>query len=233
MTVDVLIPVLDEERSIGKVIGDLPRERLRTVVVVDNGCRDRSPQIAGDAGAVVVKQPQRGYGAACLAGIAHLRDSGDPPEILVFLDGDYSDFPEELPQVIAPIERGDADLVIGSRLLGNVSSDGLLPHTRFGNWLAGTLIRLLYGVKTTDLGPFRAIRWDALMRMQMEDEDFGWTVEMQAKAARLKMRYVEVPVSYRPRIGTSKITGTLSGSIKAAIKIAYTMVKLRYASFKS
>lgn len=224
--IDVVVPALDEERSLPRVLADLPRVRLRRIVVVDNGSSDGTARVAREGGATVVAEPRRGYGAACLAGLDRLRrDPGGPPEVVVFLDADYSDRPAELDRVVAPILEGRADLVIGSRTLGPREPGALLPQARFGNALATTLIRLLYGVRFSDLGPFRAIRWDALERIDMRDRDFGWTVEMQVKAARLGVRTTEVPVSYHRRIGTSKITGTLAGSARAGWKILYTIGK--------
>ncbi|MCA9564657.1 MAG: glycosyltransferase, partial [Myxococcales bacterium] len=189
--------------------------------VVDNGSRDRTREVASSAGAIVIDQPERGYGAACLKGIEYL--SQDPPDVLVFVDGDYSDYPEELDEVIAPIVAGEAELVIGSRILGGAPSDALMPQARFGNWLSCHLIRVLYGVRFTDLGPFRAITWSALERIGMADRNYGWTVEMQVKAAKLGIRSTEVPVKYRPRIGKSKVSGTVKGSVLAGHKILWTI----------
>jgi len=224
-TVDVVIPALDEEDSLPHVLAEIPRGRVRSVVVVDNGSTDRTAQIAADNGAEVVAEPRRGYGRACLAGLAHLRERGNPPEIVVFLDGDYSDHPEELERVVQPIAEGRADLVIGSRELGAREPGALAPHARFGNWLASFLIRGLYGVRFTDLGPFRAVRWSALERLGMSDPDYGWTVEMQVRAARVRLRSVEVPVSYRRRLGRSKVSGTVAGSVRAGWKILFTIFR--------
>lgn len=221
----VVIPALDEEQAIGKVLRDIP-EGASQVVVVDNGSRDRTAEVACGLGAEVVAEPRRGYGQACLTGIAQL----DRPDIVVFLDGDYSDYPEEMSALVAPLLTGEADMVIGSRTLGQREKGALLPQARFGNWLSTLLIRLLFGVSFTDLGPFRALRFDALQRLAMQDRDFGWTVEMQVKAARLGLRAVEVPVRYRRRIGTSKITGTLSGTLRAGHKILWTI--FRYARYR-
>ena len=221
----VVIPALDEEEAIGKVLRDIP-DIVRQVVVVDNGSRDRTGEVARDLGALVVAEPRRGYGQACLTGIAQL----DHPDIVVFLDGDYSDHPEEMLDLVVPLVAGEADMVIGSRTLGARERGALLPQARFGNWLSTLLIRLLFGVSFTDLGPFRALRYDALKRLAMRDRDFGWTVEMQVKAARLGLRSVEVPVRYRRRIGTSKITGTLSGTLRAGHKILWTI--FRYARYR-
>jgi glycosyltransferase involved in cell wall biosynthesis len=223
--VDVIIPALDEERSIGKVLGELPCGRVRRVVVVDNGSTDRTAERAEAGGAIVVPEPRRGYGRACLAGIRYLASLDTPPDVVVFLDADSSDRPGELPTVIEPLLSGRADVVVGSRVLGRRETGALLPQARFGNWLATHLIRLLYGVRMTDLGPFRAIRWSRLLELDMRDEDFGWTAEMQVKTARRRLAYEEVPVSYRRRVGRSKISGTLSGSLRAGYKILYTIFR--------
>jgi glycosyltransferase involved in cell wall biosynthesis len=223
--VAVVIPALNEAGSIGRVLADLPRPPVERVVVVDNGSADDTAGEARRGGAEVLSEPRRGYGRACLAGIAWLSAPERRPDILVFIDGDYSDHPAELAGVIAPIVDGRADLVVGSRVLGRAEPGALLPQARFGNWLATTLIRLLWGVRYTDLGPFRAIRFDALERLGMADTNFGWTVEMQVKAARHHLRSEEVPVSYRKRIGKSKVTGTLKGTLAAGTKILYTIFK--------
>lgn len=223
-TVDVVIPALDEEKSLPLVLADVPRPPVRRVVVADNGSTDDTARVAREGGAVVVTAERRGYGSACLAGLAHLREN-DPPDVVVFLDADYSDSPEELPRVIAPILAGEADLVIGSRVLGEREKGALLPQARAGNLVACALIRLLYGHRYTDLGPFRAIRWDALERLHMSDPDFGWTAEMQVKALKEGLRPVEVPVSYRKRVGVSKITGTIQGTVRAGYKILWTVMR--------
>lgn len=212
------------------MLGDLPRSgdgfEVTEVVVVDNGSRDRTPEVAREAGATVLHEPQRGYGAACWTGVGHVAAS--PPDVVVFLDGDYSDHPDELPELLAPFLADPAlDMVIGSRSTGRHETGALLPQQRFGNWLATTLIRLLHGQPFTDLGPFRALSWSAWERLAMEDRDFGWTVEMQVKAGPLGLRWAEVPVSYRRRVGRSKIAGTVRGSVKAGIKILWTIA--RYA----
>jgi len=221
--ISVIIPVFNEQEAIQNVLGDLPWDELHEVVVVDNGSTDRTARLADSCGARVIREDRRGYGQACLAGIA----TADRPDIVVFLDGDYSDHPEELPSLVAPILAGRADLVIGSRVLGNCEPGALLPQARFGNWLATRLIALLYGQPFTDLGPFRAIRAPSLAALAMRDRTFGWTVEMQVKAAIAGLRAVEVPVSYRKRIGVSKITGTVGGTLKAGWKILFTIA--RYA----
>lgn len=223
--VDVIIPALNERESLPLVLRAIPGDAVREVVVVDNGSTDGSPEAAAAHGATVVHEPRRGYGSACLAGIAALRTRPRPPDVVVFLDADFSDHPEELPEVVRPIAAGEADLVIGSRTLGRRERGALLPQARFGNLLASWLIRRLYGVRVTDLGPFRAIRWPALLELGMRDTDFGWTAEMQVRAARRGLRYREVPVSYRRRVGVSKITGTVSGTVRAGYKILYTVFR--------
>lgn len=220
--VAVVIPVFNERRSLPLVVGDLPKETIREILVVDNGSTDGTDLVAQGLPVRLVREPRRGYGSACLAGIEALR--GAPPDIVVFLDGDYSDHPEELPRLLQPIRDG-FDLVIGSRTGGGAAPGALLPQALFGNRLACALIRLLYGHRYTDLGPFRAIRWDALERLHMEDRNFGWTCEMQVKALRRGLRVTEVPVSYRRRVGVSKITGTVSGTVKAGWKILWTIGK--------
>ncbi|MEA2564146.1 MAG: hypothetical protein QOH06_5650 [Acidobacteriota bacterium] len=227
--IDVVIPALNEERSLPSVLADIPRPLVRRIVVADNGSKDGTARVAREGGAEVIPAPRRGYGSACLAGLDHLRRTG-PPDIVVFLDADWSDHPEELPGLIAPILAGDADLVIGSRILGRREPGALLPQARAGNLVACAMIRLLYGHRFTDLGPFRAIRWEALERLQMSDPNFGWTAEMQVKALRHGFRCTEVPVSYRRRVGVSKITGTVSGTIRAGYKILWTV--LRYSEGK-
>jgi glycosyltransferase involved in cell wall biosynthesis len=231
MRVDVIIPALDEERALPRVLADLPRGTVRRVIVADNGSRDRTADVARAGGAEVVSEPRRGYGAACLRALAKLRD--DPPDIVVFLDGDYSDHPDELPRLIAPIVRGDADLVIGSRTLGGPARGSLTVQQRAGNAVACRALRLLYGARYTDLGPFRAIRWSALERLGMNDRDYGWTVEMQVKAARAGMRHAEVPVSYRRRIGISKVSGTVRGTLGASSKILWVLARHALSSARA
>lgn len=225
-TIDVVIPALNEEASLPLVLAGIPRPPVRRVVVADNGSTDRTAEVAADGGAVVVAAERRGYGSACLAALDHLRRN-DPPDVVVFLDADYSDHPEELPEVVAPILAGEAEVVIGSRVLGRRERGALLPQARAGNLVACLLIRLLYGHRYTDLGPFRAARWEALERVGMSDPNFGWTAELQVKALRAGLTVVEVPVSYRKRVGVSKITGTIRGTIAAGYKILWTV--LRYS----
>jgi glycosyltransferase involved in cell wall biosynthesis len=225
MKVSVIIPVLNEEESIGSVLDHIPGDLASQVIVVDNGSVDRTVEIARNGGAQVVFESRRGYGYACLRGIQEL----EAPEVVVFLDGDFSDYPEEMRLLIEPIKSGEADLVIGSRSLGKREKYSLPPHAAFGNRLASELIWWFFGFRYTDLGPFRAIRYESLKMLSMNDQTFGWTVEMQIKAVRRKLRIREVPVSYRKRIGESKISGTIAGSIKAGSKIIWTILKYRFA----
>lgn len=224
--VDVVIPAHNEEASLPSVLRSIPQPPVDRVIVCDNASRDATAAVARSAGAIVIHESRMGYGSACLAGLEYLRRNA-PPDVVVFLDGDYSDHPEELPSLLAPILDGDADLVIGSRTRGQTDPGALLPQARLGNWVACGLIRLLYRTHCTDLGPFRAVRWSALEGLEMCDRDFGWTAEMQVKAARYGLRVLEVPVSYRKRIGRSKISGTIRGTILAGYKILWTV--LRYS----
>ena len=222
MRTAVVIPVFNERDSLPLVVAAIPRDRVDEVVVVDNGSTDDTTLVARGLPVRLVREDRRGYGSACLAGIAALAAS--PPDVVVFLDGDFSDHPEEMPALLEAIAAG-ADLVIGSRTRGRREPGALLPQARFGNAVACFLIRVLYGHRYTDLGPFRAIRWDALQELGMEDRTFGWTVEMQIKALRQRLRVAEVPVSYRRRVGVSKITGTVSGTVRAGAKILWTIAK--------
>ena len=219
--ISVIIPAYNEEKSLPLVLNDLPKDQLHQIIVVDNRSTDRTAEVARKNGATVVHERRRGYGRACLTGMAAL----DAPDIVVFLDGDYSDYPEEISLLVEPILRGEADFVVGSRMLLAESRQALLPQARYGNQLAVFLIRLFFGHRFTDLGPFRAIRYQSLQAIGMHDQDFGWTVEMQIKAVQNGLRIREVPVRYRIRIGVSKITGTLSGTLKAGTKIIYTIFK--------
>jgi len=212
--IGVVIPALNEEKAIGRVIADIPAW-VDEIVVADNGSSDATIDVAEKAGARVVSEPERGYGAACQRGIAAL----DAAQVIVFLDADYSDDPREMAGLVDPILAGTADLVIGSRVMGDAERGALLPQQRFGNWLACCLMRYFFGASYSDLGPFRAIRSDALGLLAMKDRAFGWTVEMQIKAAQLRLRAIEVPVSYRRRIGVSKISGTVRGTILAGLTI--------------
>ncbi len=227
MKVSVVIPVFNERESLPLVVKDVPCPPVSEIVVVDNGSTDGTGLVAQGLPVRLVRERRRGYGRACLAGVAALE--GSPPDILVFLDGDYSDHPEEMPLLLDAVARG-ADLVIGSRALGRQEPGALLPQARFGNRLACFLIRLLYGHRYTDLGPFRAIRWEAYRRLGMSDTSFGWTCEMQVKAIRKGIAVAEVPVSYRRRVGVSKITGTLSGTLRAGYKILWTIARYSFRS---
>lgn len=226
--IDVIIPAFNEEDSIGKVLGDIPADWVREVIVCDNGSTDNTAAVAVAAGATVLPQPKKGYGNACLKGMQYIasRPKQEQPDIVVFLDADYSDHPEELPQVVQPIMKSNYDLVIGSRALGDLEPGAMQPQQIFGNWLATTLIRLFYNYRFTDLGPFRAIKYARLVELNMQDPNFGWTVEMQVKAAKLQLKTTEVPVQYRRRIGVSKVSGTVKGSILAGHKILWTIFKL-------
>ena len=221
MKVDVVIPALDEAAAIGHVLDEIPRGHVRRIVVADNGSRDRTGEVAAAHGAEVVREPARGYGAACLRALQELR--ADPPEVVVFLDGDHSDYPEELPLLLAPIAAGRADFVIGSRTRS--ARGGLTPQQRVGNAIACVALRRLYGAEYSDLGPFRAIRWETLESLGMRDRDYGWTVEMQIKAAQRGVPHAEVPVRYRTRIGESKVSGTLRGTIGASRKILWLLAR--------
>jgi glycosyltransferase involved in cell wall biosynthesis len=223
----IIIPALDEEKSIGHVLADLPADYIREVIVVDNNSKDATADRARAGGATVLFEAERGYGAACLKGMAYIREQGPDPDktIIVFIDGDYSDHPEQVHRVIKPIVENRADLVIGSRRLGMAERGSLTPQQVFGNWLATFLIRQIYRFRYTDLGPFRAITWGALEKIGMTDRNYGWTVEMQIKALQRGLRVTEVPVDYRKRIGRSKVSGTLKGTILAGYKIILTIIR--------
>lgn len=225
MKIYVVVPAFNEEASIGKVIKDIPKDLVNEVIVVNNASTDETVNVAKEAGATVLTEMEQGYGAACLKGLEYVRSKGDT-DIVVFIDGDYSDYPEQMRLLIDPIVKEDYDMVIGSRALGDRDDGSMMPQQVFGNWLATTLIKLLYNYSFTDLGPFRAIKWDALERINMQDRNYGWTVEMQVKAAKMGMQCTEVPVDYRKRIGKSKIAGTVKGTILAGYKILYTIFKL-------
>ena len=206
-------------------MNDIPKHLVRDIIVCNNGSSDQTAQVAAAAGATVVNQPKKGYGNACLKGMEYIAQKSIKPDIIVFLDADYSDHPEEMSLIIAPITEGVADLVIGSRALGARESGSMTPQQVFGNWLATRLIRLFFNASFTDLGPFRAIRYDKLLDINMIDKNFGWTVEMQVKAAKRKLRCMEIPVTYRRRIGVSKVSGTVKGTILAGYKIILTIFR--------
>ena len=228
LTVDVIIPAFNEEESIALVLGDIPETAVREVIVCNNASTDNTVEVARRAGATVLTENRKGYGSACLRGISYLKKKplAEQPDVVVFLDGDYSDHPEQMPELVRPIEEDDYDLVIGSRALGELEQGAMQPQQVFGNWLATTLIRLFYKYEFTDLGPFRAIKWTALQEIDMVDPGFGWTVEMQVKAAKHGLKCTEVPVKYRRRVGVSKVSGTIRGTILAGHKILWTIFKL-------
>ena len=205
----------------------IPKGLVGEVIVSNNASLDGTADVAREHGATVVQQPLSGYGNACLKAMEYLRakPAAEQPGIVVFLDGDFSDHPEEMPEVLRPILEEGCDMVIGSRALGDMERGAMQPQQIFGNWLATSLIKLFFGYRFTDLGPFRAIRWDKLLALNMEDTNFGWTVEMQVKAAKQRLRCTEVPVDYRRRIGVSKISGTLKGSILAGHKILWVIFR--------
>jgi glycosyltransferase involved in cell wall biosynthesis len=211
MRVTVIIPTRNEAQAIGRVLADLPANLVTEVIVVDNDSKDGTPEIAARMGARVISESRRGYGRACLTGLAAAHE----PDVVVFVDGDYSDRPAELPLLLAPIAEGRADITLGSRLADRGVPGALVWHSRFGNWLAAQLITRLYGTKITDLGPFRAARAEVLRKVCLEETTYGWAVELILKAASQSFRIIEVPVSYHPRIGKSKISGTFRGTVGA------------------
>lgn len=219
----VVIPAFNEDHSILRVLEDIPGALIDEVVVVNNNSTDNTASIAAAAGATVLHEPRRGYGSACLTGVAYVLAKGY--DSIVFIDADYSDHPEEMTELMEKLTLGNYDMVIGSRALGEREDGAMLPQALFGNWLATRLMGLIWGAQFSDLGPFRAIRADALRRIGMRDTNYGWTIEMQIKATRLGLRCAEIPVSYRRRIGVSKITGTVSGTVKAGWKILYTIAR--------
>lgn len=224
MKAAVIIPALNEEKSITKVIEKIPPDLVEQIIVADNGSTDNTVNAAKSMGARIAHARTKGYGFACLAGLELLEDDIDT---VVFLDGDYSDYPEEMPLLLEPIMNDEADLVIGSRTRGKREEGALPPHSVFGNHLAASLFSLLYGIQVTDIGPFRAIKRDLLEKMDMTPAAFRWTVEMMVKAVRLKGRIKEIPVRYRKRIGKSKITGTIMGTVLAGYYIISTMFLFR------
>jgi glycosyltransferase involved in cell wall biosynthesis len=214
----VIIPVFNEEKSLPFVLADIPKF-VDEIIVANNRSTDKTVDVAQKANVTIVNEDERGYGAACLKAIEFLKDKN--LDIVVFLDGDYSDYPEEMNRVVEPIIKDNYDLVIGSRMIGKKEKGAMLPHAIFGNWLSSFLINLFWKYKFTDLGPFRAIKYSSLIKLDMKDRNYGWTVEMQIKAAKQRLKTTEVPVSYRKRIGQSKVTGTFKGTIKASSKILW------------
>lgn len=216
--IKVIIPAYNEQNSIANVINDIP-EIVEEIIVISNNSTDKTEENAKNAGATVLKEHRKGYGYACLKGMDYITKQKNKPEIIVFLDGDYSDYPEQLTALINPILTGDLDFVVGARVKELRESGSMTPQQVFGNWLATFLMKLFFKAKFTDLGPFRAIKYDKLLGLNMEDKTYGWTVEMQLKALKQKLTYTEVPMKYRNRIGVSKVSGTVKGSIFAGIKI--------------
>ena len=214
----VVIPALNEAASLPRVLAAIPAW-VDAVYVADNGSTDATATVAAEGGAIVVHAVQRGYGSACLRALEAVADAAALPDIIVFIDADFSDYPEQMDRLVAPIVAGDAELVIGSRVMGNRERGALTPQQRFGNALACRLMRWIWKVRHTDLGPFRAIRYEALQRLDMDDPNYGWTVQMQVRAAKRGVRAIDVPVDYRKRIGKSKISGTVRGVVAAGTKI--------------
>lgn len=222
--IKVIIPAYNEADSIAQVIHEIP-ESVSEVIVVNNNSSDETAKNAKNAGATVLSEKKMGYGYACLCGMHYVGQQSKAPDIIVFIDGDYSDYPEDLTKVVQPIIDQDIDFVIGARVKEKREQGSMTPQQIFGNWLATFLMRLLFGATFTDLGPFRAIKYDKLLTLEMEDKTYGWTVEMQLKALKKKLTYIEVPVRYKKRIGISKVSGTVKGSIFAGIKILGWILK--------
>lgn len=226
LRISIVIPAFNEEKSIPLVIKDIPKEWIDEVIVVSNNSTDKTDEVAQEAGATVLRENRKGYGWACLLGIEYAVNQES--DIIVFLDGDYSDYPQQIPEVLAPILINNVDLVIGSRALGVREKGSMTFPQIFGNWLATNMMRVFYSVKYTDLGPFRAIKVDKLLSLNMSDKTYGWTIEMQIKAAKNKLTYAEVPVNYKNRIGKSKVSGTVKGTIMAGIKIIGAIFKYKF-----
>jgi glycosyltransferase involved in cell wall biosynthesis len=225
--VKVIIPAYNEAPAISKVIGDIPNF-VQEIIVVDNGSTDPTSEVAKRAGATVLIEPNKGYGFACLKGIEYIQNSNQKTDIIVFIDGDYSDYPQQMSEIIAPILNQNIDFVLGSRKKNLSGKGAMLPQQRFGNWLATNLMRLFFDSKFTDLGPFRAIKYQVLKQLSMKDKTYGWTVEMQLKILKQNFTYMEVPVKYRNRIGVSKVSGTLKGAIFAGVKILTWIFKYSF-----
>jgi glycosyltransferase involved in cell wall biosynthesis len=225
--IKVIIPAYNEADSIAHVINDIPKI-VDEVIVVSNNSTDDTEQNAKDAGATVLKETQKGYGYACLKGMDYVSKQEIKPDIIVFLDGDYSDYPDELTKIIQPIIERDIDFVIGARVKRLREKGSMTMPQIFGNWLATSLMRIMFNSTFTDLGPFRAMKYEKLLALNMEDKTYGWTVEMQLKALRQKLSYVEIPVNYRNRIGISKVSGTVKGAIFAGVKILTWIFKYSF-----
>ncbi|MCF8243805.1 MAG: glycosyltransferase family 2 protein [Saprospiraceae bacterium] len=224
--IGVIIPAFNEEKAVGLVVAEIPKHLVSEIVVVDNNSTDKTAIFAAESGATALSEKRQGYGWACTKAIEYFQAKPNPPDIVVFLDADHSDYPEEMTAVLRPILEDGFDMVIGSRALGKRESGSMTPQQVFGNWLATTLMRWFYGVQYTDLGPFRAIRFEKLLALEMSEMTYGWTVEMQVKAAKQGMKCCEVPVNYRQRIGFSKVSGTVKGTIGAGYKILATIFRL-------
>ncbi len=225
--IKVIIPAFNEESSIAKVIEEIP-DIVDEIIVVNNNSTDTTAEVAKKAGATVLSEEKKGYGYACLKGLQYITSQPIKPNIVVFLDGDYSDHPQELINIIKPVLEQKMDLVIGARAKELRENGSMTPQQLFGNWLATSLMKLLFNANFTDLGPFRAIKYEKLLALQMEDKTYGWTVEMQLKALKYKLSYCEVPVHYKKRIGTSKISGTIKGTIMAGVKIIGWILKYSF-----
>lgn len=224
-SIGVIIPAFNEEQAIGNVLKEIPHDWISEVVVVDNNSKDNTSKVAKAGGATVLFEKHQGYGWACLKAMDYYAKKDPIPEIIVFLDADHADFPSQLPEIVKPILTEDYDMVIGSRALGKSEPGAMTPQQIFGNRLATFLIHRFYHVRFTDLGPFRAIKFQKLLELDMQDKTYGWTVEMQIKAAKLGLKTTEVPVNYRKRIGFSKVSGTLIGTLGAGYKILWTIFK--------
>ncbi len=225
--IKVIIPAYNEADSIAHVINEIP-DQVDEIIVVNNNSTDDTVKNAEAAGAIVLTETQRGYGHACLKGMHHIAEQSEKPDIIVFIDGDYSDHPEELTKVVTPIIEEDLDMVIGARVASLREKGSMTPQQVFGNWLATFLMKLLFNARFTDLGPFRAIKYDKLLSLEMEDKTYGWTVEMQLKALKKKLKYKEIPVRYKKRIGVSKVSGTVKGTIFAGVKIIGWILKYSF-----
>lgn len=225
--VKVIIPAYNEAAAILKVIGDIPNF-VQEIIVVDNGSTDPTSEVAKRAGATVLIEPNKGYGFACLKGIEYIQNSNQKTDIIVFIDGDYSDYPQQMFEIIAPILNQNIDFVLGTRKKNLSEKGAMRPQQRFGNWLATNLMRLFFDSKFTDLGPFRAIKYQVLQQLSMKDKTYGWTIEMQLKILKQNFTYMEVPVKYRNRIGVSKVSGTLKGTILAGVKILTWIFKYSF-----
>jgi len=222
----VIIPAFNEQNAVCQVISEIPKKLVEEIIVVNNASTDNTVEQAISCGATVLDEPRKGYGFACLKGINYLKNKPiTDSDIIVFIDADHSDDPSEMPKLVEPIRQGKADMVIGSRALGIKEKGSMTPQQLFGNWLATSLLKLFYNADFTDLGPFRAIRFNQLLKIDMKDTTYGWTVEMQLKATKLGLKSLEVPVNYRKRIGKSKVSGTVKGTFMAGFKIIWTIFK--------